>query len=122
MPKIKPKSSQPTQKSKKRRPPTTPEARESYMVSLAMDLAEQRMLDGTASAQEVTHFLKLGTEKARLENEKIKKENLLLEAKTEDVKSNKTNKELFEQAMKAFGRYHGATEPTEEVIDDEDVF
>ena len=54
---------------KKIRPALTPEARENQMISLAMDLVEQRLLNGTASSQETTHFLKLGTAKEKLERE-----------------------------------------------------
>ena len=55
---------------RKIRPALTPEARENQMIALAVDLVEQRLLDGTASSQETTHFLKLGSMKNRLEMEK----------------------------------------------------
>ena len=63
---------------KKLRPALSPEARENQMIALAVDLAEQQLIDGTASAQVITHFLKLGTTKAELEKEKIRKETELL--------------------------------------------
>ena len=53
--------------SRKMRPALTPEARENQLISLAVDLVEQRLIDGTASSQETTHFLKLGSMKNRLE-------------------------------------------------------
>lgn len=90
---------------KKSRPALTPEANENQMIALAMGLVKQRLLDGTASSQETTHFLKLGTEKARLEREKLMEENKLLKAKTEQIESSKRIEDLYENAMKAFKGY-----------------
>ena len=90
---------------KKMRAALTPEARENQMIALAMNLVEQRLLDGTASSQETTHFLKLGTEKARLEREKLIEENKLLKAKTEQIESSRRIESLYEDAMKAFKGY-----------------
>ena len=74
---------------KKIRPALTPEARENQLIALAVDLVEQRLLDGTASSQETTHFLKLGSMRNRLEMEKLEEENRLLKAKTESIQSQK---------------------------------
>ena len=63
------------------RPALTPEARENQMIALAVDLVEQRLLDGTASSQETTHYLKLGSMKNRLEMQKLEEENKLLRAR-----------------------------------------
>ena len=71
------------------RPALTPEARENQMISLAMDRAEERLMNGTASSQEIVHFLKLGSTRERLEKEKIALENELVKAKTEAVASAK---------------------------------
>lgn len=92
---------------KKMRPALTPEARENQMISLAMDLVEQRLIDGTASSQETTHFLKLATTKAQLEKEKLKKENELLTAKTDAIESQKEMKEVYANALKAMQKYSG---------------
>ena len=92
---------------KKIRPALTPEARENQMISLAMDLVEQRLLNGTASSQETTHFLKLGTAKEKLERARLEKENELLKAKTEAVKSGQRMEELYENAIKAMRTYSG---------------
>lgn len=89
------------------RPPLTPEASENQMIALAMDLVRQRLLDGTASSQETTHFLKLGSSKARAEMEKLKHENELLQAKTEALQSSKRMEELYADAIKAMQRYSG---------------
>lgn len=95
---------------KKKRQPLTPEAKENQMISLAMDLVEQRLIDGTASSQETTHFLKLGSMKNRLEMEKLQEENRLLKAKTEALQSAKNIEELYADAIKAMQRYSGHNE------------
>jgi len=89
------------------RPAMTPEARENQLIALAVDLAEQQLMDGTASSQVITHYLKLATEKERTEREILKKQVELLEAKTENFKSAKRMEDLFEQAMDAMKEYRG---------------
>lgn len=89
------------------RPALSPEARENQMVSLAMDCAERQLLDGTASSQVITHFLKLGTAKYEYELEKLKKENSLMQAKTESLQSAQKSDELYTQALNAFRTYSG---------------
>lgn len=93
--------------SKSGRPALTPEARENQLVSLAVDLAERQLRDGTASSQVITHFLKLGTTRAELEKEKLKKENKLLEVKAKAVSSSDEIKILYENAIHAMRRYSG---------------
>lgn len=91
----------------KLRPATTPEARENQMAALAMDLVEQRLRDGTASSQETTHFLKLVSSKAKLEQERLKLENELVAAKTKALANAEEIKVLYEEALKAMRRYGG---------------
>ena len=81
------------------------EAREDQMVALAVDLAEQQLRDGTASAQVITHYLKLGTTREKLEKEKLRQENELLKAKTEAQKSFKRVEELYSSALEAMRSY-----------------
>lgn len=100
----------------RRRPALTPEARENQMIAMAMDLVEQRLLDGTASSQETTHFLKLGSSKAVLERDRLIEENKLLRAKTKELESREKSEELYKKAMKAFASYSGHGE--EEADDD----
>ena len=92
---------------KKMRPALTPETRENQMISLAVDLAERQLREGTASSQVITHFLKLGTTKMQLEKEKLEKENKLLTAKTEAIESTKRVEELYSNALKAMQTYSG---------------
>lgn len=94
---------------KKRRPPArTPEEQEKRMISMAMDLAEKQLSEGTATSQVMTHFLKLGTSLAVLEKEKLEKENELLAAKAESLQSQKRVEELYAQAIKAMQIYSGS--------------
>lgn len=91
----------------KTRPAMDPEARENQLISLAMDAAEQQIRDGTASSQVITHFLKLGSERERLEREKLAQENELLRAKTAAIESGERTRELYEEAIKAMRTYAG---------------
>lgn len=102
----------PSTSEKKIRPALTPEARENQLISMAVDMAEEQLLNRTASSQVLTHYLKLAAEKerSRLELEKIKGEIKLQEAKTEQVKSMKRSEELMEEAIKAFRIYNGQGE------------
>ena len=97
----------------KMRPALSPEAREAQMIALAMDVAEERLRNRTASSQEVVHFFKLGTSRAELEKEKLKKENKVLEAKAKAYESSEEIKTLYENALKAMRNYSGAGEPDE---------
>ena len=91
----------------RQRPALTPEARENQLISLATNLAEQQLMDGTASSQVITHYLKLGTAKSQLELEKLKRENELLRAKTESIESAKRVEELYAKAIDAIKLYSG---------------
>lgn len=91
----------------KRRRATTPEARENQMMALAMDLAEDQMRAGTASAQVITHFLKAATAREHLERKKIEQETKLLEAKIGSLQSVGRMEELVQNALKAMRAYTG---------------
>lgn len=90
---------------RKLKPARNPEDREKQMVSLAMQLAEKQLEEGTASSSVITHFLKLGTEKAKMEQLKMEKEITLLNAKTESIESGKQTKEQVDKAIEAMTRY-----------------
>lgn len=112
MAKVKP---TPSSNTRKMRPALTPEARENQLISLAIDLVEQRLMDGSASSQETTHFLKLASTKARLEKEILEKQKELISAKTEALQSSKHIEELYTEAIAAMRRYGG-----KDNTDDED--
>lgn len=106
--------------SKPRRPPaTTPEHREQQLIGLAVDLAESQLEAGTASSQVISHYLKLGSSREQLEQEKIARENRVLDAKVEMMESAKRVEELYGQALEAMRSYAGQ-EPLEPPDDDED--
>ena len=92
---------------KKMRPALTPEARENQMIALAVDLAEKQLREGTASAQVITHYLKLGATTAQLEKEKLERENELLRAKTKALESSENVEKLYSDAIKAMRSYSG---------------
>lgn len=101
------KSNKSKKQPKKRPPATTPEARENQMVSLAVDVAEQQLRDGTASSQVITHYLKLGSMKDKLERDILSEKRELLKAKTEAMASSKRVEELYKNALDAMRRYSG---------------
>ena len=102
------------------RPAMSPEAREQQLISLAVDLVEQRLIDGTASAQETTHFLKLASRKAKLEAERAELENELIKAKTQSIRDQADVKALYKDAIAAMRRYggHGSEVEDEDETDE----
>lgn len=107
------KSKIPDSSSQGMRPGLTPEAEENQLIALSTNLAKQQLMDGTASSQVITHFLKLGSIKARLENERLIEENKLLRAKTKALESAEDMKELYAEAIKAMATYSGHGDPDE---------
>lgn len=91
----------------RQRPASTPEARENQMIASAIDLAEKQIREGTASAQVITHFLKLGTQSEKLQREKLRYETELIKAKAQDIAANGRSEELQEAAIRAFTGYQG---------------
>ena len=106
--------------SRKVRPALTPDARENQMISLAIDLVEKRLIEGTASSQETTHFLKLASSKARLEKAKLEEENKLLRAKTQALESQKNVEKLYADAIAAMRKYSGHDDYEDDDDEDED--
>ena len=105
MARVKPNTS-PSQQRKRRRA-LTPEARENQMIALAMDLVESRLLDGTATSQETTHFLKLATVKYKQELQKLEQENELMKAKKKALEASEDIKKLYAEAIVAMKKYSG---------------
>ena len=97
-------------KAVKPRSALTPEGRESQLISLAIDLAEKQLREGTASSQVIAHFLKLGSTKAQIEKELLEKQRDLAEAKADSIKSGKRMDELYLQAVNAMKTYSGQEE------------
>lgn len=106
-------------KKKKRKVPVrSTEGRENFLVSLAMDAAEEMLLNGTAPTGVIVHFLKAGAEKARLERTKIEADTKLAIAKVEIMESQRRSEEIAEKALQAFKSYAGLSEEEEEYYDD----
>ena len=91
----------------RRKPATTPEGRENEMVSLAHDLAERQIRNGTASSQVITHFLKLGSTREKLEQQRLEHENELTRVKIDALESQKRVEELYMEALSAMRSYAG---------------
>ena len=108
-------SSEGNTNSTQRRPPArTPEARENQMISLAIDLAEKQLQKGTASSQVITHYLKLGSTKERIEKEILEKQKELIEAKTQTLQSAQRTEELYANALSAMKRYSTGNDTTDD--------
>lgn len=93
----------------KRPPANSLEGRENQLIALAVDLAEQQLRDGTASSQTINHYLKMGSTREQLEQERLARENDLLEAKVEAMESVKRVEELYATALDAMRSYAGQT-------------
>jgi hypothetical protein len=97
------------------RPAETPEAREGQLVNLAVELAEKQLSEGTASAQVITHYLKLGSTREKLEQERLGRENHLLGVKADQMEAAKRVEELYSTALNAMRAYAG-----QDVVDYDD--
>lgn len=111
------KKEEPTEQ-KKRPVAITPEGRENQLISLAVDLAERQLEDGSASAQVISHYLKLGSTREQLEQERLQRENELLKARVDQLSSAKRIEELYETALNAMRTYAGQ-DPMDNEYDDE---
>jgi len=98
------------------RPALSPENRENQLIALAVNSAEQQLLNGTASSQIIVHYLKLGAERerSRLENELLEKKIQLAAAKTEAIAAEARSEELFKNAIEAMRVYGGGNNDDEE--------
>lgn len=117
--------SEPDPELPRRRPATTPEARENQLISLAVDLAERQLADGTASSQVLTHYLKLGSSREKLEQERLKMEVDLMEAKREMLASQQRVEELYEgaiRAMRSYSPHQDRSDYEETDYDDSNVY
>lgn len=109
------------EKRKRKSPPParTPEGRENQLINLAVDLAEKKLRDGTASSQIISLLLNLATTKTQLELERVRSDILLKEAKVREIKSGEEIKELYNNAIAAMREYRGEEDIYDEEFDDE---
>lgn len=103
---------------RKAKPATNPEAREQRLINKALDLAERKLEDGTAPAQLICMFLKLGSSRERLEKQRLEEENKLLRAKTDAIKNVEDVAKKYDAAIRAMKRYTG--QPIDDEYYDED--
>ena len=101
------------------KPAMSDEAVENRLISKAYKAVEKRIEDGTATAAELTHFLRLGSAKEQLELEKLKKENALLAAKADSLRSQEEVNDLYANSIKALGKYSGHPDLGEEDLGDD---
>lgn len=111
---------EPAKKSKQQRPSTTPEGRENQLITLAVQLVEKRLRNGTATSQETTHYLKLGSTREQLEQERLRNENELTQAKIDALASQQRQEEMYAEALRAMRAYSGNEDPEEYGNYDED--
>jgi hypothetical protein len=77
------------------------------VIALAYDLAEKQIVEGTASSQVISHFLKLGSTKERIEKDILMQQKELIQAKTDAIRSAKKVEELYTNALNAMRSYSG---------------
>ena len=96
------------------KPAKIPEERENQMIALAIDLAEQQLINGTASSQVITHYLKLGSSRERLEREILQVQKEHIEAKRDNIRSAAHSEEVYTKALEAMRRYSGYRDEEED--------
>lgn len=96
-------------KTRTTRPQSTPDAREQQLVSLAVDLAEKQLKDGTASSAVMTHYLKIASKRETLEREILEKQSAFLEAKASTINKDKESQDLAKAAIEAMKNYNSGS-------------
>ena len=104
------------------RPAMSPEARENQLISAAVDLAERQLREGTASSQVITHYLKLGSEREKLEREKLRYESNLLKSKSDAIKQSQETSAMYQKAIDAMRRYGGNGDSSSDDVDYDDDY
>lgn len=102
---------------RRRKPPTTSEANEQQMIGLAMDLAQRQLIDGSASSQVITHYLRLGSTREYLEQERLRHENALTQERIRSAQEAERREATYEEAIRALRTYRGDELPNEEEFD-----
>lgn len=99
----------------RRRAAISPYEREMQLADAAYDLAEEQIGSGTASSQVLTHFLKMGSTRERLEQEKMRHEVELMEVKKEQLTQQARIEELYVGAIEAMRGYSGQSVDAEAI-------
>ena len=90
------------------KPSQDPDGREKQLMSLAYDLAEKQLRDGTASAAVISHFLKRSTKRESLEQEILAEQKTLIVAKAESLNKDRASEVLMKDAMEAMTKYRSS--------------
>lgn len=106
----------------RRRPATTDQGREAQLISLAMDLAERQLAEGTASSQVMTHYLKMGSNRETLEQERLRQEVELLRGKVEQLAAGGRIEALYSEALNAMRNYSGQQSAVEDEDEGEEFY
>lgn len=101
-------------------PAKTPEARENQIIAAAWDLAEERILDGTASNALLVQCLRMGSTKERIEKELMSERIRNTKIKTEAIESEKRMDEIYAKALNAMRIYSGRSPYEDEDEEDYD--
>lgn len=97
------------EESKGQKPATTPEAREQQLVSLAVNLAEKQLRDGTAAPSVINHFLKIASTRESIEREMLEKQSKLIEAKAQNIAKDREAEDLAKAAIEAMKNYNSGS-------------
>lgn len=98
----------------------TPDEREAELINLSLDLVEQRLRDGTATAAETVHFLKLASSRDREERATMRQKRELEAEKTRVLRSQTSAEERYTDALNAFRKYSGHSDFEDDDEDDDD--
>lgn len=99
---------QPEPKKPRPRRATTPEGREQQLVALAVDVAEEMMRNGNAPAQIVTHYLKIGSTREKIELELKREEIEVAKMRRETMAAAARIESVYAEALSAMREYQGA--------------
>ena len=103
---------------RRRSPAKTPEERESLLISKSLNLIERQIEDGSISSTVLAIYAKAGTERDRLEKERLRNENEVLRKKVETMEAAVDVKNLMEDALNAFKGYSGASRDFDDFADE----
>jgi hypothetical protein len=103
---------------RRRSPAKTPEEHESVLISKSLKLIEKQIDDGSVSSTVLSIYAKAGTERDRLEKERLHNENAVLKKKLESMEAAIDVRNLMSEALDAFKGYTGQSVRD----DDEDDF
>lgn len=92
---------------RRRTPARTPEERESVLISKSLNLVERQIDDGTVSATVLAQYVKFGSSREKLEQERLRSDNAVLQKKLETMEAAIDVKNLMEDALNAFKGYTG---------------